>query len=182
MQAEIVIAGFGGQGVMVLGELLAYAGMLENRNVSWFPSYGPEMRGGTANCTVVISDRRIGSPVVSRPGILVAMNLPSLLKFAPSVLENGLILYNSSLIEQPPDRQDVRVISVPANKIADDLGESRIANMVVLGALIGASGVVSLDAVTESLKKVLPARRHNLIPLNRKALEAGMALASAVSA
>lgn len=174
MTEELIIAGFGGQGVMSMGQLLTYAGMLENKAVSWMPSYGPEMRGGTANCTVVISDEEeIGSPVITEPTTAIVMNLPSLEKFEGAVRSGGLLLYNSSLINKEPTRKDIEVYGIPGNDVADKLGNPRIANMVVLGAFIKKTGIVSLDSLLDSLKKVLPERRHNLIPLNEKALREG---------
>lgn len=173
--AEIIISGFGGQGVLVLGQLIAYAGMLEDKAVSWFPSYGPEQRGGTANCSVVVSETEAGSPVVSRPTTAIVMNLPSLNRFEPAVVEDGILLYNSTLIEQKPTRQDIRVIAVPANEIADELGNPRVANMVLLGSFIEATNLVKIETVETSLEKVLSERHHHLIPLNMQALERGRA-------
>lgn len=173
MHHELIMAGFGGQGIMFAGQLLAYAGMLEDRNVSWIPSYGPEMRGGTANCSVVVSDKEISCPIVSDPTILLALNLPSLERFEPTVQAGCLIIYNSSLASQPPDRKDVEAAGVPANEIAEKLGNSRIANMVILGALIQKTSIVSMDSVVRALEKVLPEHRRRLIPLNKSALEAG---------
>lgn len=176
MTHEIILAGFGGQGVMLMGQILTYAGMIEEKFVSWMPSYGPEMRGGTANCTVVISDTPVGSPLVTKPSIVVAMNLPSLDKFEETVKPGGLLLYNSSLIEQKPTRTDINVVAIPANGIADELGNSRIANMVILGALLAKEQVVSMEAVHKALRKALPPHRHNLLPLNEQALARGFEL------
>ncbi|AQS58529.1 2-oxoacid:acceptor oxidoreductase family protein [Desulforamulus ferrireducens] len=177
MLQEILIAGFGGQGVLSTGQLLAYAGMIENKQVAWIPSYGPEMRGGTANCGITISDEPISSPLVTEPTTLIVMNRPSLDKFEKAVVPGGLILVNSSLVDQKVQRQDVQVLEIPANQIAEELGNARVANNVILGVLIELTGIVSLEAVVESLKKVLPARRHNLIPVNQQALEKGIQLA-----
>ena len=176
MQEGILIAGFGGQGVLSTGQLLAYAGMLEGRNVSWIPSYGPEMRGGTANCGVTIADEAISSPVVSEPTVLIAMNRPSLEKFEKVVVPGGIIFVNSSLIDVKSTREDVRVYYIPANNMAEELGNAKVANNIILGALIELTGVVSVDAVEESLRKVLPPHHHKLIPINRKALETGVEL------
>jgi 2-oxoglutarate ferredoxin oxidoreductase subunit gamma len=172
MQDELIIAGFGGQGVLLVGKMLAYAGMAEGKEVSWLPSYGPEMRGGTCNCTVVVGDRPVGSPVVRHPSGLIAMNLPSLDKFEPLVRPGGLILINTSLVNREPARSDVRVVRVPANEIALDLGNPRGANMVALGAFLGATGVVTLAAV-ESLVRETFAGKPKVIDANLEALRRG---------
>lgn len=173
----ILIAGFGGQGVLSTGQLLAYAGMLENKYVAWIPSYGPEMRGGTANCGVTVSDTPISSPVVSEPTVLIVMNRPSLEKFESRVTPGGIIMVNSSLIDLKVQREDVRTIYIPANDLAEEMGNGKVANNIILGSLIQMTGVVSMDSVVESLKNVLPPRRHNLIDINREALKKGMELA-----
>jgi 2-oxoglutarate ferredoxin oxidoreductase subunit gamma len=178
MLHETILAGFGGQGVMLAGQLLAYAGMLEGKHVSWYPSYGPEMRGGTANCTVVVSDQEVGSPVVGQPSALIAMNLPSLTRFEETVKSGGHLLYNSSLIEKAPERPDVTVVAVPANRIAEELGDRRVANMVMLGALLALTEAVKVASVVDSLRKTLPPRRQELIPLNEQALQRGMEIAA----
>ncbi|GFN24254.1 2-oxoacid:acceptor oxidoreductase family protein [Thermanaeromonas sp. C210] len=179
MTHEVIIAGFGGQGVMLIGELLAYAGMLEGKNVSWMPSYGPEMRGGTANCSVVVSDREVGSPVVAEPTGIIAMNGPSLDKFEGSVRPGGLIVVNLSLIPRKVKREDVKVLEVPANETAVELGDSRVANMVALGAFLGATRCVSKASVLEALRHMIPGHRQDLIPLNEKALNRGIEMALA---
>lgn len=176
MQENILIAGFGGQGVMSMGQMLCYGGMLEGREVSWLPSYGPEMRGGSANCMVIVSDVAIGSPVFSHPGCLMAMNLPSLDKFEPLVAPGGRVLINSSLISRKALRDDVDVRYIPANDIANELGNSRVAGMVMLGAYIQLAGVVDKESVLEALKKVLGEKKAGLIPMNRQAMERGAAL------
>jgi len=176
MLERMIISGFGGQGVMLMGRLLAYAGMLEGRNVAWMPSYGPEMRGGTANCTVLISEEQIGSPIVSHPETLIAMNQPSLDKFESSVTENGLIILNDSLIEREVKRNDVNVIKIPADDIADKLGNSRAANMVVLGAYVEQSGIVKMDTIFKALEKALTGRNKKLLELNKEALKQGAEL------
>lgn len=136
MIEQVIMAGFGGQGVMSMGQLLAYSGMLEGKNVSWLPSYGPEMRGGTANCNVIVSDDEIGSPIVTEATAVIAMNLPSLDKFEHSVMPGGTLIINSSLIERKCSRTDIDVFYIPANEIADELGNNRVANMVMLGAYL----------------------------------------------
>jgi 2-oxoglutarate ferredoxin oxidoreductase subunit gamma len=176
MKEEIIFAGFGGQGIMSMGRLLAYVGMKEGDEVSWIPSYGAEMRGGTANCTVIISSDKIASPLSSRPDTVVVMNLPSLDKFASRVKEDGLIILNSSLINKEVEREDLEVIKIPANEIAIELGNDKIANMVMLGAYLARKNIVKLEMVKQSLKDVLPPRRHGLIPINEKALDRGAAL------
>ncbi len=176
MKEEIIMAGFGGQGVMSMGKLLAYAGMKEGVEVSWMPSYGPEMRGGTANCTVIVSSSKIPSPLSSKPDTVIAMNLPSLEKFAPRVKSGGTIFLNSSLISSEVKRDDVEIIKVPANQIAGEIGNSKIANMVMLGAYLKKKNIVQMETVKNSLKSVLPERRHDLIPINEKALEQGASL------
>ena len=178
MHEEAIFAGFGGQGIMLMGQLLTYAGMMEGANVSWMPSYGPEMRGGTANCQVVITSKGVSSPLVTEPLSMVALNKPSLHKFAPWVAREGLIVYNSSLIEAPPERRDVRILGVPCNEVANELGDLRTANMVALGAYLAITKVVSFETVLDAMKMVLPERRHDLIPLNRQALSRGMEIAS----
>jgi 2-oxoglutarate ferredoxin oxidoreductase subunit gamma len=173
MTYEITLAGFGGQGILFLGKMIALAGMLEGKEVSWIPSYGPEMRGGTANCSVVVSDRRIGSPVVSHPTVLVAMNRPSLEKFEPKVQPGGFVLINKTLIEIPHTRRDIDVAYVEITGLAGELGNPRLANVVALGALIGRLPIVGRDAVVEGLKKELSGKKAVLLDLNIKALAAG---------
>ncbi|MGE5653369.1 MAG: 2-oxoacid:acceptor oxidoreductase family protein [Bacillota bacterium] len=176
MTHEVIMAGFGGQGVMLMGQLVAYAGMHEHKNVTWLPSYGPEMRGGTANCTVVVSDEEVASPVVVDPTCAVVMNIQSYDKFEPLVRPGGILLINSSLIDKVSTRTDITQYQIPVNEIADEIGNNKVANMVMLGAFIEATRAVSLGSIVESLKKVLPARRHNLIPVNQRALERGAVL------
>jgi 2-oxoglutarate ferredoxin oxidoreductase subunit gamma len=173
MYQDVMIAGFGGQGVLLAGKLLAYAGMLEGKSVTWFPSYGAEMRGGTANCTVVVSDSEIGSPVVQRPASMMVLNEASFQKFENRIAPGGLLILNTSLITQRSARTDITTLEVKANDIAEKLGDIRIANMVMLGALLKKTGVATIQSVLGALKKVLPERRHSLIPLNEKALAAG---------
>lgn len=167
----IKAAGFGGQGILLLGVGLAQAGMLEGYNVSWIPSYGPEMRGGTANCHVHISNDVVGSPIVTSPTILIAMNRPSLEKFEKDVIPDGLIIFDSSLIDIKPSRNDIAVMDIPATKIADELGNTRIANMVTLGALVGYTDILNKETLIVTLPYIISRKR--LIEINRKAIEKG---------
>lgn len=170
---EITIAGFGGQGILLMGQLLAYAASKSGKNVSWLPSYGPEMRGGTANCMVVISDSPINSPLVLKPHILIAMNKPSLDRFEPLIRENGMLLINRDMIDRNAKRTDLTVAEVKADSIAEELGNNKVANIVALGAFVGASKIVELDVVKACLDKVLPAHRKDMFAINEKALLAG---------
>jgi len=172
MQNDVIMAGFGGQGILLIGKMLAYAGMREGKEVSWLPSYGPEMRGGTCNCTVVISDRTVGSPVIQSPRAVLAMNLPSLDKFEPDVKPGGLLLINTSLINRPTERDDLRVITVPANEVANELGNPRGANMVALGAYLGATGAVSIEEVEKVVRETF-ASKPKVIDVNIEALHKG---------
>lgn len=172
MQNDVIMAGFGGQGILLIGKMLAYAGMREGKEVSWLPSYGPEMRGGTANCTVVISDRPVGSPVIQSPRAVVAMNLPSLDKFEADVRTGGLLLINTSLIERKSTRTDVNIIEVPANQIANELGNRRGANMVALGAYLGATDAVSVDGIVEVIRETFAAK-PGVVDININALHRG---------
>ncbi len=173
MLKQLILAGFGGQGVLSMGKILAQSGMVEGKEVTWIPSYGPEMRGGTANCAVTVSTSPINSPLVAEPDILVAMSLPSLEKFEPTVKLGGKVFVNSSLIKVEVKRKDITVYQVPANELADELGEVRIANMVMLGAILATEPIVKSATVLEALKKVLPSSKHHLISLNAQALQAG---------
>ena len=175
MQRDVIMAGFGGQGILLIGKMLAYAGMHEGMEVSWLPSYGPEMRGGTANCTVVISDKPVGSPVIRSPRAVVAMNLPSLEKFEPDVREGGLLLINSSLINRGAERDDLTVIEIPANEVASELGNPRGANMVALGAYLGATDAVPVDSVIEVVRETFSAKPA-VIDVNIEALRRGYEL------
>lgn len=173
MKEEIILAGFGGQGIMLMGKLISYAGMKEGKEVSWMPSYGPEMRGGTANCTVIVSDKLIPSPMTTQPDSIIVMNLPSFDKFLPQVKSGGTVFLNSTLIEEDVKRDDIKVIKIPANEIANQLGNSKIANMVMLGSYLEVKDVIKLKTVKNSLESVLSARNQDLIDLNIKALEKG---------
>ena len=173
-QHEIIMAGFGGQGIQSAGMLIAYAGMLENKYVSWLPSYGPEMRGGTSNCHVIVSDEPVGSPILNSATALLVMNSPSLEKFEESVVTGGLIITDSSLVGKGPARTDVETYEIPATKMASDMGNLTYANIIVLGKLLSVTGVVSKESFEQALKKVLPERKHFMIPEEMKALEMGM--------
>ena len=177
MQNEVQFAGFGGQGIMLMGQILAQTAMQQGYEVVWIPSYGPEMRGGTAYCTVVISDRPIGSPIIRNPKHLVAMNRPSLEKFAPSVKSGGTIFINSSIIPIDAGRDDVDVVKVPIIEIAKELGNVKTANIVALAAFVSRSQVVDFELLRESVKAKF-ANKEKLIPLNMKALEEGKKAAS----
>ncbi len=176
MQAEVMSAGFGGQGIMIIGKLLALAGMKEGREVAWIPSYGPEMRGGTAYCTVVVADRPIGSPVISNPTHLVVMNRPSLEKFAPVMKTGGTCMINSSLISIESDRTDIKQVKVPCNEIAIELGNPRAINIVALGAFVEGSGLFSLDLMAEVVRETF-AKKPQFIEKNLEALSRGAAAA-----
>ena len=175
MTNEIMVAGFGGQGVMAIGKTLAEAGMKEGKDVSWLPSYGPEMRGGTANCCVVISEDEIICPIVLEPTELIAMNLPSLLKFEPTVVKGGTIFVNSSIITEKVSRDDVRAIYVPCLDIANELGNAKVANMVMLGAYIEAMGNLGVDTIKEMLVHMFTGPKAKLVDLNIEALARGAA-------
>ena len=170
-----IFAGFGGQGVLLIGQLIAYAGMYEGRNVSWLPSYGPEMRGGTANCSVVVSDDPIASPVLSMADCVIAMNTPALEKFEANVNPGGKLFINSSIIEKKATRTDIDVYYVPCNEIADQLGNPKVLNMAMLGAFLEATNVVKVDSVLDALLYKLGEKKAKLIPLNRQAIEMGAA-------
>lgn len=174
LNERVICAGFGGQGVMLMGQLISYAGMLEGKEVSWLPSYGPEMRGGTANCSVMISDRPIGSPVITDDAtVAIVMNLPSLDKFQPDVQKGGKLLINSSLIEKKASRTDIDAFYIPANEIAVALGNSRVANMVMLGAFLELTQTVSIDSVLKALSKTFGDSKAHLMAVNEEALKRG---------
>ncbi len=176
MTHELLVAGFGGQGVLSLGMTLSYAGMVEEKEISWMPSYGPEMRGGTANCIVIVSDGRISSPIISTFDSVIALNQPSLDKFESAVKPGGLLLYDSTSIINPPTRSDIQVVAIPASDEAVKLKNTKTMNMIVLGAFLERTRVVSTESVLKALKKVLPERYHHLLPLNEQALRRGMEL------
>ena len=168
-----IIAGFGGQGSLLMGKIMAYAGMLEGKEVSWCPSYGPEMRGGTANCHVIIDDEPIGSPIVTRPNILVAMNKPSLDKFENTVSDGGYVFIDTTLIDRNVEREDVNEICVNATETALNIGNKSLANMVMLGAVLKKTELFTIDEIEYTMKKSLPENKHKLIEMNIKAVKEG---------
>ncbi|WP_018109468.1 2-oxoacid:acceptor oxidoreductase family protein [Bacteroides propionicifaciens] len=173
MKEEIIIAGFGGQGVLSMGKILAYAGLMEDKEVTWMPSYGPEQRGGTANVTVIVSDERISSPIVSTFDIVVVLNQPSLEKFESKVKPGGLLIYEESTIINPPTRTDIKVHSIAAIDAANEMHNSKAFNMIVLGGLLKLKPMVSTEGVLKGLFKTLPERHHHLIPVNEQAITLG---------
>ncbi len=181
METSIIFSGFGGQGALFAGQLLAYAAMDHGRHVTWFPSYGPEMRGGTAHCTVIISDQPIGAPVVSRPNIALVFNGPSFEKYEPLVLEGGLLVTNSSIISERTLRHDIEQIDVPANSIAEEFGLAKMMNMAVLGAMIGRRPILPLEAVEQSLRDHLPDKIAHLLDNNLQVLRKGFEIGSKVT-
>jgi len=177
MITRTIFSGFGGQGVLLMGYVLSHGAMLKGLNVTYFPAYGAEMRGGTANCTVTVSDKKIASPVASNPDVLVAMNLPSLDKFGPKVVENGLVFLNSSMIEEEPPRDDVQMIKVPTLDLAREVGSERAANMVMIGAVCAKTGLLSLNETIEGMKAALKGK-EKFFDLNQKGIERGFAFIS----
>ncbi|MCH5325053.1 MAG: 2-oxoacid:acceptor oxidoreductase family protein [Eubacterium sp.] len=175
MTNQILLAGFGGQGILFMGKMLAYFGLYEEKEVSWLPSYGPEMRGGTCNCSVCISDDPIGSPLVDEPDILIVMNTPSYDKFISSVVKGGIALIDSSLIEEKCDRDDITCFYVPATALANEHGMKGMANIILLGKLLKEANIASPEIVKKAMEKVIPPKRANLIEANLKAIELGMA-------
>jgi 2-oxoglutarate ferredoxin oxidoreductase subunit gamma len=174
---DVVMAGFGGQGLMFIGKLLAYSAMKEGRNVTWIPSYGPEMRGGTANCTVVVSSEEIGSPVTSHPCAIIVMNNPSMEAFEPRLQSDGLLLLSSSLVNRPVVRKDVKALAIPAGEIASSVGNEKAANMVMLGAYVALTKVVAKESIVEGLKELF-GNKIDLFETNVRAFEEGMKFAS----
>lgn len=171
---EVIIAGFGGQGILSGGRLIAYAGMLENKNVSWLPSYGPEMRGGTANVSVIVTEESVGSPILNTATALLIMNKPSLEKFEKMVVKGGVIIIDSTLVDKRPSRTDVEVIEIPATQMASDMGNLTYANIILIGKLIEKTGIITKESFEAALKKVLPEKKHYMIPEEIKALETGI--------
>lgn len=174
MTKSILIAGFGGQGILFSGKFLAYEGLIDGKEVSWLPSYGPEMRGGTANCSIIISDEKIGSPIVDKPDILIAMNAPSLEKYENAVTKDGAIYYDSSLIDKKVERTDIGVYAIPATELASKEGLSGLANMIILGLFVKKSGAVHEENIEKAMQKVVSAKKKELYDLNMKALSIGM--------
>ena len=172
-QTQYLFSGFGGQGILFAGKFLAYKGLMEDRQVSWLPSYGPEMRGGTASCSVILSDEPVGSPIVTRPDVLVAMNLPSLDKFESSVAPGGIIFVDSTLVERKVERTDVTVYYIPATMLAGDNGIGSLANMIIVGKLLKVLGEYDPDGITATLSKVISARKADMLNMNLKALQIG---------
>ncbi len=174
MEHKIIIAGFGGQGILSAGKMLAYAGMLENKSVSWLPSYGPEMRGGTANCNVIITDEQVGSPIVNDATVLIAMNTPSLDKYESWVQPGGAIIVDSSLVNRQIKREDVTVYYIPATELAEQAGNSTFANIYLLGKLIGHTNLIKPESFEASLYQTLREKYHHMIPAEMKILRDGM--------
>ena len=174
MKEEIIIAGFGGQGVLSMGKILAYSGLMENKEVSWMPSYGPEQRGGTANVTVILSDERISSPVLNTFDIAIILNQPSLDKFESKVKPGGILIYDGYGIIEPPTRKDIHVYRIDAMDEANERKMAKTFNMIVLGGLLKIRPIVSIESVVKALRKTLPERHHNLIPMNEEAIRIGM--------
>ena len=180
MTKNIIISGFGGQGILFAGKVIAYAAMLAGKHLSWLPSYGPEMRGGTANCHVIISDEPIGSPIVTEPDILITMNKPSLDKFEETVISGGSIFVDSSLIDRKVKRKDISAVYVDATKAAMELGNSALANMVILGAVIKQTGIFVMDEIKAGMKKAVPKSKTAMLDMNMDAVMAGYDLCSDV--
>jgi 2-oxoglutarate ferredoxin oxidoreductase subunit gamma len=176
MQTEIVISGFGGQGALFAGQLLAYAALDAGLHTTWFPSYGPEMRGGTAHCTTIVSDDPIGSPVVRNPRAAIVLNLPSMERYEPLVKAGGVLVVNSSIVDKRPTRTDLHALQVPGDAIAQELGEKRVTNLVLLGALLAQLDVLTLEQVQGTLDRVIPEHRRHLLATNLDALARGAAL------
>lgn len=180
MKKEIIISGFGGQGVLSMGKILAYSGLMEDKEVTWMPAYGPEQRGGTANVTVIVSDQKISSPILSKYDVAIVLNQPSLEKFLPRVKPGGILIYDSYGIMDKPVRDDIHIYRVDAMDKAAELQNSKVFNMIVLGGLLKVCPIVSTEGLQKALTKTLPERHHKLIPLNMKAVDAGMEIITEV--
>ncbi|MFR2733458.1 2-oxoacid:acceptor oxidoreductase family protein [Hoylesella buccalis] len=176
MKTEIIISGFGGQGVLSMGKILAYSGLMEEKEVTWMPAYGPEQRGGTANVTVIVSDERISSPILSKYDVAIVLNQPSLDKFQPKIKPGGILIYDGNGIVNPPSRTDIQVYRIDAMEQAAEMKNAKVFNMIVLGGLLKVSPVVSTDGLQKALYKSLPERHHHMIPLNMQAVDIGMKL------
>ena len=170
---EIILAGFGGQGILSMGKFIAMAGLEEGKNVSWLPSYGPEMRGGTANCNVIVAEEEVGSPIVNKATTIIVMNQPSLEKFEKFLVPGGVVILDKSLVPVMPEREDVEVYAIPATEMAYEMGNATFAGIILLGKLIEVTGVVSRESFEKALYKILPPRKHSMIPDEMKALETG---------
>ncbi len=171
---SVVVSGFGGQGVMLMGKIIAEAAMHDGKNVTWLPSYGPEMRGGTANCTVVISDEDIGSPVVDKPDAVIAMNIPSMFKFEKDLKKDGILLINSSVVDRNPTVKAIKIFKIDANDIADKIGNIKVLNMVALGAFAKASGVITFDSIKKALEEKMTGKKKVFLEINMKAAQKGI--------
>ena len=180
METSIIVSGFGGQGALFAGQLLAYAAMDSGRSVTWIPSYGPEMRGGTAHCTVIISDNPIGSPIVDRPDVAVVLNGPSFEKYDPLVLPGGLLAVNSSIVEQDSTRTDIDIVTIAANEIAEEMGSSKMMNMAMFGALLARRPVLELAALEQALIDHLPASKAHLLESNLRVLRHGFVVGDTI--
>ena len=176
MKTEIIISGFGGQGVLSMGKILAYSGLMEEKEVTWMPAYGPEQRGGTANVTVIVSDERISSPILSKYDVAIVLNQPSLDKFQPKIKPGGILIYDGNGIVNPPSRTDIQVYRIDAMEQAAEMKNAKVFNMIVLGGLLKVCPVVSTDGLQKALYKSLPERHHHMIPLNMQAVDMGMKL------
>ena len=181
METSIIIAGFGGQGVLFAGQLLTYAGMDVGKHVTWIPSYGPEMRGGTANCTVIISDEPIGAPLVERPDVAIVLNKPSFDKYEPLVNSGGLLVVNSSIVSEESERTDIETVYVAANSVAEEFGSAKMMNVAALGALIARKPVLTIDQVEQAIVDHLPARKAHMLDANRSVLRGGYEVALPVA-
>lgn len=176
-ETSIIISGFGGQGTLFAGQVLAYTALDNGYEVTWIPSYGPEMRGGTAHCTVIVSEEKIGSPLVRRPDIVLAMNLPSVDKYEPLLPEAGAMIANASLVNREIEREDITTLLIPANEIAEDIGMARLANMVMVGALVKVRPIFSLEMTKQALEAHIPERHQKTLPMNFQAMEEGYTFA-----
>ena len=176
MKTEIIISGFGGQGVLSMGKILAYSGLMEEKEVTWMPAYGPEQRGGTANVTVIVSDERISSPILSKYDVAIVLNQPSLDKFQPKIKPGGILIYDGNGIVNPPSRTDIQVYRIDAMEQAAEMKNAKVFNIIVLGGLLKVCPVVSTDGLQKALYKSLPERHHHMIPLNMQAVDMGMKL------